>query len=118
MSELTRWRDIYKALDDAGVDTYSPGQHKGECLSKYAVVKQDGSTAAYEFSSSVMYYKILCYCPQNEYSTLETFLSTVKQAMKALEPMIMYAQQQDAPYYDEDVKGWMVAIRYRNYIKL
>ena len=113
----TRWQDIYKTLKQSGFNVFSPGQHKGDCLENYVVVKQDGETSVSGFSSNAVYYKLLCYFPQNSYSSSEIFIQNIKQAMKSLYPMVTYTNQQDPPFFDEGVKGWMIALRYKNHVK-
>lgn len=113
----TRWQDIYNNLKQSGFKVYSPGQHKGECTENYIVVKQDGEISTLNFSSSVVHYKLLCYFPQNSYSSSEIFIRSVKETMKSLYPMITYTNQQDPPFYDDAVKGWMISLRYQNHVK-
>ena len=35
---------IRKTLAAAGIDAYAPGQHKGDCVSPYVVIKDDGQS--------------------------------------------------------------------------
>lgn len=113
-----RWGDIYNHLKASGFDVYSPAQHEGECLSKYIVVKLLGSSRISYFSSVSQQYDILIYVPRTEYSEIEDFVASVKQAMKKLEPMIMPMESQTPTFYDDSVKGHMVSIQYRNSRKL
>lgn len=109
-----RWGDIYKHLKSKGFDVYSPAQHEGECITKYIVLKISSSAQISGYSSERCTYDILLYIPKNEYSQIEDFVSEVESAMKELEPMIMSMHYKTAPYYDDQVKGHMVSIQYRN----
>lgn len=113
-----RWGDIYKALQTAGFDVYAPGQHQGECTKRYVVVKIYTSARINKYSSVSQQYDILMYIPKDEYSEFEDFVANVKQAMKVLEPMIMPLYSQTPSYYDDEVKGHMISMQYRNSRKL
>ena len=116
--ERTRQLDIIKHLKDSGFDAYLPGKHKGECISSYVVVKT-GETVQYNnYSSTVTYYDILCYVPEDVPSQIDSYLDSVVTAMKALYPMIQPTHTHTAPFYDTDVKGHMRSAQYINYRKL
>ena len=113
-----RWGDIYQHLKKNGIDVYAPAQHKGECLSRYVVVKVGTVNSHSQFSTTINQYDLMLYVPQNEYSLLENFIAQIKGLMKGLEPMIRPMNFQTASYYDDGVKGHMVSIQYYNYRKL
>lgn len=113
-----RWNDIFKHLTSKGFDVYPPSRHKGECTSRYIVVKVSQALRASALSSENQLYDILLYVPNDEYSMLEEFIARVKLAMKDLEPMIKYEWTQTTPYYDSSVNGHMVSMLYRNTRKL
>lgn len=112
---MSRWKDIYNHLKSNNLDVYSPGQHQGECTSPYVVVKDAGTTRQGEFSSTRSLYDILCYVPEEHFSELEGFVSSVEQAMKGLFPMIRPAYYRTPSFYDDSVKAHMVSIQYINY---
>lgn len=114
----TRWQDIYLHLKKAGFDVYSPGQHVGDCLSPYVVVKSAGLSQIRQFSSTQTLYDLLCYVPKDHYSTLEPFVEGVKQSMKELQPMIMPTHFETESYLDPNVNGHMISVQYRNSRKL
>lgn len=113
-----RWADIFRHLESKGFDVYPPSRHKGECISRYIVLKVDQSMRVGNFSSVSQSYDIMLYIPNDEYSQLEDFIADFKAAMKELEPMIMPEYYQTPSYYDESVNGHMVSIRYRNSRKI
>lgn len=114
---MSRWIDIYRHLKSAGFDVYSPGQHEGECLSPYVVVKDAGASRVGEFSSTKNLYDILCYVPKDQFSQLEGFVSRVEGSMSGLFPMIRPAHYKTASFYDDTVRGHMISVQYINYRK-
>lgn len=110
----SRWGDIYKLLEAKGFDVYAPGQHKGECTSKYIVVKMSSMSSVQGCSSGTFLYDLMMYVPKDEYSQLEGFISDVENAMKDLEPMIMPMYFRTSSFYDDSLKGHMVSSQYRN----
>lgn len=111
------WETIMDELKLQGFETYAPSMHVGECKSKYIVVKPDGESQFKRYSTSVRYYTILCYVPQNRFSTLEPFVDSVKKAMENLKPAIMQTGLITPPFYDDTNKSHMVSIQYRNYYR-
>lgn len=114
----SRWEDICSHLKNKGFDVYSPGTKTGECLSRYIVVKNDGSSKMASFSTDVDLYSIMCYVPKEKYSSLEPFVREVKMAMKEIEPMILPYGSQTPSFYDDSFKAHMISIEYKNYKKL
>ena len=114
----SRWQDIYLHLMKSGLDVYSPGIITGECTNEYLVMKNDGSSKHASFSTDNDFYAVMCYVPRNKYSTLESLVQRVKEAMKDLEPMILPYGTQTSSYYDDSFKAHMVSIEYKNYKKI
>lgn len=113
----SRWQDIYDHLKKAGFDVYSPGQHRGECVSPYVVVKDQGGTRLGNFTSMKHLYDILCYVPKDKFSTLEVFVLSVKKSMMGLYPMIRPAHYETPSFYDDTNKSHMISVQYLNYRK-
>lgn len=112
--EESRWQDIYICLENAGFDVYSPQTKEGECTKPYVVIA-NGSTSQYRnFSSENQFYSIMCYVPKMQYSKLEPFYLSVKNAMKDLEPMLRFEKSITGSYYDDAVKAHMVSLDYTN----
>lgn len=114
----TRLEDIYTHLKSQGLSVYLPGQHTGDCISSYVVIKPGAVTKYLDLSSSICYYEILCYTPQKYPTQIERYKEEVKKAMLGLSPMVKYADMETIPYYDDTVKAWMVDITYRNIKKV
>lgn len=115
---MSQWKTIFRHLTDAGYDVYSPGQHEGECISPYVVVRDAGMNRLGNFSSTQNLYDILCYVPKDQFSTLEPFVEGVKETMKGLYPGIVPMDFQTASFLDDTVKGHMISVQYRNNRKI
>lgn len=109
------WNVIYNKLKSKNIDVYSPGQHKGDCMSPYVVVRPSGSNQFMEFSTDVIYYDILCYVPMDHFSQLEPFVLQVKSAMKELYPQIKDAHMEMNGFIDDTNKSHMWSIQYQTY---
>lgn len=115
---MTQWQKIYKHLQTEGLDVYSPGQHKGECISPYVVLKDAGASRLESFSSTQVLYDVMCYVPQNAFSTLESYVDRVKAAMEGLYPEIVPMYFETASFLDDTVKGHMISVQYRSNHKI
>lgn len=117
MSE-SRWQDIYKHLVKEGFDAYSPGQHEGECITPYVVIKDAGATQYGNFSSTRNLYDIMCYVPKEQFSQLEPFVQKLQVAMIKMYPVIRPTHYKTPSFYDDTVKGHMISVQYLNYKKI
>lgn len=109
---------IILVLKDNGVDAYPPATKKGECTKEYVVVKNSGSSQIGNLSSEVHYTDILCYVPQNKYTSLETFKNHVKEIIhNNLYPRAMETGSETSDYFDDDIKGHMVSFMLRNNVR-
>lgn len=111
MSILKQTRDLLK---EEGFDVYFPSQHKGECISKYIVIKRDGTVSELGVSSERPIYTIMCYVPENKYSELDDFVLQVKDAMRGMYPTLIYEGNETSSLYEEDNKSHMVSFQYLN----
>lgn len=116
--EQDRIQDIYMHLKREGFEVYFPGQHQGECISPYVVVKGATNMQFRQYSTVAQYYDLLCYVPKDRYSSLYPYVDSVKAAMKQLFPMIKPAHYGTDSFYDDEIKGHMVSVQYLNYRKL
>lgn len=110
--------DIYAHLDNNGIEVYTPGQKKGECIAPYVVVKDAGTTQYNQFSSTRTLYDVMCYVPKDKFTELEQFVSKVEGIMDELKPMIMPTYTKTASFYDDIFKAHMISIQYRNMRKI
>lgn len=115
---MSQWKTIYTHLKEDGFDVYSPGQHQGECISPYVVVKDMGTSKFGNFSSTKSLYDILCYVPRDQFSQLEPFVGELEDSMNKLYPAIRSAHYKTPSFYDDAVKGHMISVQYVTYQKL
>lgn len=113
----SRWQDIYRHLSKNGVEVYSPGQHQGECLNPYVVVKDAGSVQFNGFSSTSNSYDIMCYMPNKRFSELEPFVNEVESILDGLYPMLKNTHYRTPSFYDDSVKAHMISMTYVNHRK-
>jgi hypothetical protein len=115
----SRLEDIFLFLKSKGVEVYFPVQHTGECLTKYVVVKAASQIPFFSYSTDYNVYELLLYVPQDQYSSLETFMDTIKGYMRELKAQLMIrpSRYQTIPYYESDIRGYMVSIEYKLYKK-
>lgn len=118
MSGKSVLKQVYDHLKEIGFDVYFSGQHKGDCLSKYVVLKMDGGTMLEGISSERPLYTVLCYVPERKYSELADYVLEVKDAMRGVYPMLMYAGNETTSYFDESVNGHMVSFQYQGIRKI
>lgn len=118
MPEESRYKDIFKYLQDNGIEVYAPAQKIGECTSPYVVIKGAGSFQYANFSSMQALYDFMCYVPKDHYSQLEPFLDRVKELLKGLYPMLVPMNTETEPFYDYTVKAHMASVQYRNMRKI
>ena len=115
-------KKIYNYLKNNINETYFPGQHVGECFEPYVVIKMDGTASVSGISSERPIYTIMCYVPQGRFTDLYDMVLRVKDIMRGLYPMVMYAGNETPEYYDEQVNGNMISFQYygirkiRNYL--
>lgn len=105
-------KQIVDVLKEDGTEAYFPGQHKGDCIKEYLVVKMDGSVYPLSVSSERPIYTIMCYVPLNQYSRLEEFVMETKQKMKKMYPTVMYEGNETPSVYDDTNKSYMISFQY------
>lgn len=115
---MSIWKTVFKELVKGGIDAYPPATKKGECKSSYVVVKQDGKAQVRSFSSEFVYYLFLLYIPQNQYSEMDEYESQLRQIVDdALYPLLMPVSSTIPDYYDDEVKGHVRSVMYRNCVR-
>jgi len=105
-------------LKDNGIDAYPPAIKKGECTKEYVVIKKSGASQIGVYSSQVVYFDIMCYVPQNKYTSLERFKNHVRDIIhNGLYPRLMETGSETTDYFDDEVKGHMVSFMLRNNVR-
>ena len=116
---MASWQTFYEQLKKEGFEVYSPGQKRGECTSKYVVIKNYGKGLYSNISTYEQLYDIICYVPKNNYSELEDYVESVKKCLNGLKSkyMVRFKHQDDSSYFDEEIKGHQLSFRYALYKK-
>lgn len=114
---MSVWNDIFNHLKEECFDVYPPATKKGECKKPYIVVKHGGLFDTNEVSSVYEVYNLYLYIPVGHYSTLHDYKENVKQSMKKMFPKVRSMHDELEPYYDEDIKAYMLQMKYLNYRK-
>lgn len=112
MSEKSVIQKVYDHLSKNGFEVHWPGYKKGDCKSKYIVLKSDGVFVPLVVSSERPIYTIMCYVPHSQYSQLIPFTEEVKECMRGIFPLVMYEGNETPSYYDEAVKADMISFQY------
>lgn len=118
MAEKSVWQLIFDHLKDDGFDVFSPGQHIGECLSKYVVLKDAGSSRYNTYSTDTYLYDVMCYVPASAFSSLEPFVAAVESSLKKMFPLIKPTGYHTPSFLDDTNKSYMVSLQYSNYRKV
>jgi len=106
---------IYDLLDENAFEVYFPAQKVGDALTKYVVVAENGGDGTRGVARD--YFDILCYVPEEQYSTMNDFVVSVETCLKKLYPKIKSTYTRTSPYHDTDIKAWMVSVEYQNWRK-
>ena len=115
---MSIWKTVFKELEGGGIDVYPPATKKGECTSNYVVMKQDGKAQVRSFSSEFVYYLFMLYVPQNHYSDMDEYEAQVKEVLdRNLYPLLMPVDSTIPDYYDDEIKGHVRSLVYRNCVR-
>lgn len=111
---MSRWKDIFRTLKEAGYDVYAPAKKSGECTEKYIVLAISTIDSVIGTTSVSALYDVMLYMPRDSYSQIEDEMEKIREALKKLYPMIISTKFQTPPYYDDSVKAYMTSMQYRN----
>lgn len=116
MEFKNRYEDIMDFLISEKYDVFAAGVHKGQVTSPYVVVKPTRGIKLFNYSSVIQYYDILIY--GRTLTETVRLADEINKKMEQLRPMIICTYNQTEPFYDDDVKGFMISTEYRNVKKL
>lgn len=114
--EKTRYEDIMDFLLSQNYEVFAPGVHKGQIKNPYIVVKPSSTQKLMNYSSYIQYYDIMVY-GRTLTETVRIF-EEVNEKMKQMRPMIICTFSSTPPFYDDDIKGYMISTQYRNAKKI
>lgn len=105
---------LMKYLIDNEIKAYLPGQHKGDCLFNYVVLKDSG-TSGYMGSNKIgtQLIDVIFFVPQNKYSQCEIFKKEIKTLLEEF-PGIRYTGDETRVITDDSVKGLTFSVMYES----
>lgn len=106
---------IFDILSKSGFKVYAPNTHKGECAEDYLVLKMTNATQFSNYSTQIALYDVLCYA--KNYTDCLNLKEKVKLAMQKAKFSVMPTDNETEAFFDDDVKGYMASVEYRNYRK-
>lgn len=112
----SRLEDIMDFLISQGYSVFATGAHKGQVSSPYIVVKPTRANRYLQYSSVIQYYDILIY--GRTLTETNKLANEVDKKMEQLRPMIVCTYNRQEAFYDDDVKGYMISMEYRNMKKI
>jgi hypothetical protein len=104
--------NIYSFLKSKGVEVYFIGQHTGDAITNYVVLKEDstnGQNGSNIVGSQIA--DIILYAPQNKFTSLLAFRKTIKTYLKELD-FLRYTGNETGIITDDSVKGLTCSIMY------
>lgn len=112
--EKSVYQNMFDVLKANGFEVYPPATKKGECERPYIVLKGGGSSQTSDFTSRMVYIRILLYVPQNEFSKLDKFEKDVKKVIdEQIYPLVKYTGQNEPDFFDDNINGHLRAMMYR-----
>lgn len=81
---MSNWKEIHRALSNAGIRTYLPAQKVGVCSEPYCVVQGLGTYEKQGRQRGHSIYKIHVFVPVGEYMKLDGFLCDISSALRPL----------------------------------
>lgn len=106
---------IRKTLAAAGIDAYAPGQHKGDCVSPYVVIKDDGQSEIVGTAAKRNTIDIIIYAPMAWYSKIAGIVSDVQAALKQIHGL-HDTYYQSPVLADDDKNAYTTSLRYERYL--
>lgn len=107
---------IFDFLTDNGFNVFAPNTHKGECNEDYLVLKEANASRFNNYSTQIILYDIMCYA--KNYSDCLKLKEKVRETMLKIQSSVKPTDNETSAFFDEDVKGYMASIEYRNYRKI
>lgn len=109
---------IYDHLKSKNLNPYFIGQHKGECLEKYCVIKENVQT---NYSgTNVLGYKlidIIIFVPINSYIELENYKKEILESIRELKSLRKTGNETPA-IVDDTKKAYTISVEYQIMKKL
>lgn len=109
---MTIYEFIFGLLKENGFNVFAPNTHNGECVDDYLVVKETNASKFVNYSTQTVLYDIMCYA--KNYTDCLKLKEKVRETMLQAHHVKPTGNETSA-FFDEDVRGYMTSIEYRNY---
>lgn len=108
--------ELFNFLKSKGIDVYFIGQHNGDCVSNYVVLKDGGSTS---FNGKVgkSTIDVIFYIPKNKYYSVPSFKLSVIKLISEF-GKLKYTGVETSTVTDDDKKAITFSIIYENLRKM
>lgn len=112
------WKKIYLKLQEKGLNPYAPGQHEGQCLERYCVVRESSQVPF--FRSNRTGYRlidIIVFVPIASYIKVKPYTDDIKTALKELS-FLRYTGNETPIITDDEKMAYTTSIEYQIIKKL
>ncbi|MDB1923394.1 hypothetical protein ABHA37_08200 [Clostridium tertium] len=107
---------LYDFFKENNIECYFIGQHQGECIRNYVVLKDNG-VKSLDGKVGTGYVDIIFYVPKNKFTKCELFKKEVKEIMKEFKNL-KYTGIETGMVTDDEKKAITFSIMYENYKRL
>lgn len=111
------WKKIYLHLAKLGCEVYSPGQKRDKCEKSYVVIRENGTNAMVGNVAGYKLFDIIIYHPIDNYSTMEPYVESVKNALKDISELRPTGNE-TPPIIDDEVKAYTTSVLYQQFKQL
>lgn len=108
--------NLYGFLVDRSIDVYFVGQHKGECVKPYVVLK-DGGISSLNGKAGTKYLDLIFFIPQNRFTAIQDYKELVMGYVKEF-GCFKYTGNETSTVIDDEKKALTFSITYQNLRKL
>lgn len=108
------WQTIADKFLERGIEIYPPAIQRGECKNAYCVLKDSGASPINGCSSQRQLFDLMCYVPQNKYTSLEPFVAKCKEVMdQDVYPLVLPTGLETPSFFDDTINAYMISVEYR-----
>lgn len=110
---MSVWKKVFRLLEENNIDTFPPAMQVGECKSPYVVIKHDGVSPMFGYTTENVFTSVMCYVPHNQYTKLDDYVESIKEILATIHPQVKPTGNETPDFYDDDVKAHMRSIMYQ-----
>lgn len=105
---------IFDTLQEKDIDVYFIGQHQGDCISPYVVIKDFGDNEISGISLDQNIIDFIIFCPIGRFEKVEEYVEEVKETLRSIE-FLQDARYRSPILLDQDKKAYTTSMRYKRY---